>query len=401
MNDIICPNCKKAFKIDQTGYTEILKQVRDQEFQQNIADRMKIAEREKQAAIELAIAQVKNELMKDNQAKDILLHQRNAEIDKLTLSLASKDRDAKLELMKAIQSVERERDELKFQIQTVSQNVKESYEIKIKTHEDTIQALREMKAKLSTKMVGETLEQHCETEFNKIRTTAFPNAYFEKDNDASGGTKGDYIFRERDDSDNEIISIMFEMKNMAEGSTTKKNDDFLKKLDSDRKQKNCEYAVLVSMLEPDNDYYNTGIVISHQYDKMLIIRPQFFIQTIGLLRNSALNALKYKKELTVIKSQNIDITKFEQELSNFKTAFGRNYDLASKQFDSAIAEIDKSILHMERTKANLLSAKDNLGHANNKAENISIKKLTKGNKTMQDKFLALKDQNNSGEDILG
>ena len=401
MNDIICPNCKKAFKIDQTGYTEILKQVRDQEFQQNIADRMKFADREKQAAIDLAIAQVRNDLMKENQTKDNLLFQQKAEIDKLKLSLNSKDRDAKLELMKAIQSVERERDELKFQIQTVSQTVKESYELKIKTHEDTIQALREMKAKLSTKMVGETLEQHCETEFNKIRTTAFPNAYFEKDNDASGGTKGDYIFRERDDSDNEIISIMFEMKNMAEGSTTKKNDDFLKKLDSDRKQKNCEYAVLVSMLEPDNDYYNTGIVISHQYDKMLIIRPQFFIQTIGLLRNSALNALKYKKELTVIKSQNIDITKFEEELSNFKTAFGRNYDLASNQFDSAIAEIDKSILHMQRTKDNLLSAKNNLRLANEKADAITIKKLTKGNKTMQDKFLALKDKNNPGEDILG
>ena len=401
MNDITCPNCKKAFKIDETGYAEILKQVRDQEFQQNIAERMKIADREKQAAIDLAILQVKNELMKDNQTKESLLIQKNAEIDKLNLSLDSKDRDAELELIKKMQSVEKERDELKIRIQSDSQSLKASYELQIKERDLTIQTLREMKAKLSTKMVGETLEQHCETEFNKIRTTAFPNAYFEKDNDASGGTKGDYIFRERDDSDNEIISIMFEMKNMAEGSTTKKNDDFLKKLDSDRKQKNCEYAVLVSMLEPDNDYYNTGIVISHQYDKMLIIRPQFFIQTIGLLRNSALNALKYKKELTVIKSQNIDITKFEEELSNFKTAFGRNYDLASNQFDSAIAEIDKSILHMQRTKDNLLSAKNNLRLANEKADAITIKKLTKGNKTMQDKFLALKDKNNPGEDILG
>lgn len=401
MNDIICPNCHKAFKIDETGYTEILKQVRDQEFNQQITERLKIAEREKQIAIELAISNVKNELMASNAVKESLIIQKTAEIDRLKANLDSVERDAKLASIDVIRAIEKERDELKLQNQFISQSIKESYELKIRERDETILTLRDMRAKLSTKMIGETLEQHCESEFNKIRMTAFPNAHFEKDNDTSGGSKGDYIFRERDDSNNEVISIMFEMKNMAEGSKSKKNEEFLDKLDRDRKKKNCEYAVLVSMLEPENDFYNTGIVISHQHEKMLIIRPQFFIQTIGLLRNAALNSMQYKKELADAKSQSEDITKFEEQLNNFKAAFSRNYKLASDQFDTAIDEIDKSIKHMQKTKDALLSAKNNLRLANDKANDVSIKKLTKGNKTMQEKFAKLGNQSAQDEDILG
>jgi len=401
MNDIICPNCHKAFKIDETGYTEILKQVRDQEFNQQITERLKIAEREKQTAIELAVSNVKNELMASSAANEKSLVQKSTEIDRLKAALDSIERDAKLASIEAIRDIEKERDELKLQNQFIAQSIKDAYEIQIRERDETILALRDMRAKLSTKMIGETLEQHCESEFNKIRMTAFPNAQFHKDNDASDGSKGDFIFREHDDSKNEVISIMFEMKNMAEGSKSKKNEDFLDKLDSDRKKKNCEYAVLVSMLEPDNDFYNTGIVISHQHEKMLIIRPQFFIQTIGLLRNAALNSIKYKKELAAVKSQNIDITRFEEELSNFKTAFGRNYELASRQFETAISEIDKSISHMQKTKEDLLKAQNNLRLANDKANDVSIKKLTRGNKTMQEKFAKLGNQSAQDEDILG
>lgn len=301
----------------------------------------------------------------------------------------------------ATTKVERERDELKSKMEigeaktaSMVQELRSKYEIDLKFRDEEIARLKDLKAKQSTKMIGEDLERHCSDEFNKIRATAFPNAYFEKDNDAKSGSKGDFIYRENDDAGNEIISIMFEMKNEMDSTDAKqkhKNEDFFKELDKDRNEKKCEYAVLVSMLEADSDLYNQGIVdVSYRYDKMYVIRPQFFIPMITLLRNAALNSMKYKRELVEIRNQNIDITDFEDKIEAFKSGFARNYDLASRKFQAAIEEIDKTIKSLEKTKENLLRSEDNLRLANNKAEDLTIKRLTRGNKTMQEKFESLK-----------
>ena len=309
-----------------------------------------------------------------------------------------------MRFLKLLVGAEKERDELKgclerseLEKQLVEKSLKDKYETQIKDRDEAIERLRDLKARLSTKMVGETLEQHCETEFNRIRATAFPRAYFEKDNDARSGSKGDYIFRDADEAGTGIVSIMFEMKNENDRTATKnRNEDFLKELDKDRTEKGCEYAVLVSLLEPDNDLYNTGIVdVFHRFPKMYVVRPQFFIPIITLLRNAAMNSLKYKSELALVRAQNVDITKFETELETFKAAFGRNYDLASGHFQRAIAEIDKSIDHLQKTKDALLGTDKNLRLANDKAQDVTIKKLTRGNSTMAAKFAELKNENPS------
>jgi hypothetical protein len=306
-----------------------------------------------------------------------------------------------LAIAQALAGVEKERDALKNGLERsqlekalAEKSLKDKYETQLKDRDDAIERLRDMKARLSTKMVGETLEQHCETEFNRIRATAFPRAYFEKDNDARSGSKGDFIFRDADEAGTEIVSIMFEMKNESDLTATKsKNEDFLKELDKDRNEKGCEYAVMVSLLEPDNEFYNTGIVdMFHRYPKMYIVRPQFFIPIITLLRNAAMNSMKYKTELALVKAQSVDITNFENELETFKSAFARNYDLASQRFQKAIDEIDKSIDHLQKTKEALLGTDRNLRLANDKAQDVTIKKLTRGNPTMAAKFAELKEE---------
>ena len=460
MHDIICPHCSKAFKVDEAGYADILKQVRDGEFEQQLHDRLELAERDKKNALALAEAQAASTLQKAATAKDTEIQSLKAKIDagevarKLAvteaLSAVEKERDAlanelaqakrdtetaarladakrlnelqsaaatkeaeiqklkaqldaiavaqKLAINEAVGVVEKERDEYKSGLQRAAlekelaeNSLKDKYETQLKDRDDAIERLRDMKARLSTKMVGETLEQHCETEFNRIRATAFPRAYFEKDNDARSGSKGDYIFRDKDEADTEIVSIMFEMKNESDRTASKtKNEDFLKELDKDRNEKGCEYAVLVSLLEPDSELYNTGIVdVFHRYPKMYVVRPQFFIPIITLLRNAAMNSLKYKSELALVKAQNIDITKFESELETFKNAFARNYDLAANHFQKAITEIDKSIDHLQKTKEALLGTDRNLRLANDKAQEVTIKKLTRGNPTMAGKFAGL------------
>ena len=466
MHEIICPHCGKAFKIDEAGYADILKQVRDGAFEQQLHERLELAEQDKRNAVELAQAQVASAMQKTAVAKDSEIQALKARLDagevarKLAvteaLSAVQKERDAlaneldqakreklaaselaeaklanglqnaaatkdveiqglrakldaaeliqKLAITEAVNVVARERDELKnglaraeLEKQLAEKSLKDKYETQIKDRDDAIERLRDMKARLSTKMVGETLEQHCETEFNRIRATAFPRAYFEKDNDARTGSKGDYIFRDLDGSDTEIVSIMFEMKNENDRTTTKnKNEDFLKELDKDRLEKGCEYAVLVSLLEPDSELYNTGIVdVFHRYPKMYIVRPQFFLPIITLLRNAAMNSLKYKSELALVRAQNIDITNFEASLDTFKTAFARNYDLASNSFKKAIDEIDKSIDHLQKTKDALLGTDRNLRLANDKAQDVTIKKLTRGNPTMAAKFADLKNPGSS------
>ncbi len=428
MNEIKCPSCHKAFKIDEAGYADIMKQVRDAEFDQELQTRLELAEREKESALKLVKEQVTNELQKAALEKDAEINELNAKIEagkvaqKLAVTEALKDveknRDflaaelqqskkdqlAASELAKAnytsqlqeasaskdsrIQELISELDRAKLEKQLSEKSLKEKYETQITDRNDAIERLKDMKARLSTKMIGETLEQHCETEFNRIRATAFPRAYFEKDNDARGGSKGDYIFKDADDSGIESVSIMFEMKNEGdETATKKKNEDFLKELDKDRNEKGCEYAVLVSLLEADSELYNTGIVdVSHRYPKMYVIRPQFFIPIITLLRNAAQNALQYKAELAVVRSQNIDITNFEDKLDAFKSGFARNYELASKKFKTAIDEIDKTITHLQKTKDALLGSENNLRLANNKADDLTVKKLTRNNPTMADKF---------------
>jgi len=394
MHDIICPHCGKAFKIDEAGYADIRKQVRDNEFEQQLHERLELAEKEKRNAVELAKSEVGSEMQKTAAAKD-------AEIQDLKAKLDAKEVAQKLAVTEAVGAVEKERDDLKnglkqaeLEKQLAEKSLKDKYETQIKDRDDAIERLRDMKARLSTKMVGETLEQHCETEFNRIRSTAFPRAYFEKDNDASTGSKGDYIFRDSDEAGTEIVSIMFEMKNESDTTATKKkNEDFLKKLDKDRTEKGCEYAVLVSLLEPDSELYNSGIVdVFHRYPKMYIVRPQFFLQLISLLRNAAMKSLEYKTELALVKAQNVDITNFENDLDKFKTAFGKNYDLASRKFQTAIDEIDKSIDHLQKTKDALLGTDRNLRLANNKAQDVTIKKLTRRNPTMATKFDELNNQ---------
>ena len=396
MKDIICPNCSKAFKIDESGFTEILKQVRNSEFDDEIDKRLLSAEKEKESAIKLAEQKLKNELL-------IELSNKDAQIQVLNSKIENSQTQNKYNITEAINDIKDERDKLRNDL-LIKEKDQELHETKIKNDfkykldlkEGEISRLKDYKLKLSTKMVGETLEQHCEIEFNKLRATAFQNAYFEKDNDSSyGGTKGDYIFRESDNLGNEITSIMFEMKNENDDTATKKkNEDFLKKLDKDRNEKKCEYAVLVSLLEPGNELYNSGIVdVSHKFKKMYVIRPQFFIPIITLMRNASMNSLKYKNELQIIKNQNLDITNFEDNINAFKTGFAKNYQLANKKFNTAIEEIDKSITHLNKIKSALLSSDRNLRLANDKAEKLTIKKLTRGNPTMKQKFDELKNTN--------
>lgn len=365
MNEIICPHCEKAFKIDEAGYADILKQIRNKEFDKELHEKLEAAEKEKESALSLVEAENETERLK-------LVAEKDTEITEL------KNKIGNFELQKQLSESE----------------LRKSLEVQIKDRDIEIERLRDKKLQLSTKMLGETLEQHCEVEFNRIRATAFPKAYFEKDNDAKTGSKGDYIFCDKDSSGNEIVSIMFEMKNEGDDTKTKKkNEDFFKELDKDRNEKGCEYAVLVSMLELDSELYNVGIVdVSHRYPKMYVVRPQFFIQIITLLRNAALNAMEYKAELALVRAQNIDITTFEDRLDEFQTAFGRNYELASKKFQTAIDEIDKSIDHLQKTKDALLGTNNNLRLANDKAQDLSIKKLTRDNPTMAQKFDELKDR---------
>ncbi|MDI6031708.1 DUF2130 domain-containing protein [Flavobacterium sp. LB2P84] len=475
MNEIICPNCKKAFKVDEAGFADILKQVRDHQFEDELQTRLNLAEKEKEVAVKLAEANLKNSLQteitdkdkeiiqlkadnenKSNQQlaeKETLIAEIKAKLEnaesekKLSVSEAikkiEKERDdkdkeiiqlkadnenksnrqlaeketllaeikaklenaeivKKLSITEAIQKIEKERDDFAYNVKLketenklLEKSLSEKYTAELKAKDDIIKhkddeiALRkDMKLKLSTKMLGETLEQHCEIEFNKIRATAFQKAYFEKDNDSRSGSKGDYIYKEYDEFGNEIISIMFEMKNEGdETATKKKNEDFLKELDKDRTEKKCEYAVLVSLLEIENELYNAGIVdVSHRHEKTYVVRPQFFIPIITLLRNAAMNSMKAKAELALVKSQNVDITNFEENINTFKEGFAKNYDLASRKFKLAIEEIDKTIDHLQKTKDALLSSENNLRLANNKADDLTIKKLTRGNPTMTAKF---------------
>ncbi|KRB29352.1 DUF2130 domain-containing protein [Acidovorax sp. Root70] len=461
MHEIICPHCSKAFKIDEAGYADILKQVRDGEFEQQLHERLELAEQDKRNAVALAQAQVANELQKSAAAKDAEIQtlkvqldagaverdlavaqalsavekqrdalaneldrarlaqqaadqlaqarlaqelqgvaaQKDAEIQQLRSQLEAADVARKLAVTEAVTVVARERDELQNNLNLVvvkkqleETAIKEQYALQLRDRDGEIARLRDMKARLSTKMVGETLEQHCETEFNRIRATAFPRAYFEKDNDARSGSKGDYIFRDVDEAGNEIVSIMFEMKNESDETATKKrNEDFLKELDKDRNEKGCEYAVLVSLLEPESELYNTGIVdMFYRYPKMYVVRPQFFIPIITLLRNAAMKSLQYKSELALVKAQNLDITKFESQLEEFKGAFGRNWRLASDGFEEAVKRIDEAIKDLEKTKEALHKSANNLRLANDKAEDLTIKKLTRGNPTMAAKFAELK-----------
>ena len=391
MSDIICPHCSKAFKVDETGYAQILKQVHDKEFEASLSNRIVQLEKEKASELQLAQKDSLNTLQKVTADKD-------AEIERLKAQIREKDISTKSTIEKEVREIEKERDKLlndlknaQLEKQNSENLLRDKYKTQIRDRDDAIERLKDMKAKLSTKMVGETLEQHCEIEFNKLRSTAFKTAFFEKDNDATSGSKGDYIFKDHDENGVEIVSIMFEMKNETDTTTTKRrNEDFLKELDKDRNEKGCEYAVLVSLLEPDSELFNAGIVdMFHKYEKMYVIRPQFFIPMITLLRNAAENSLKYKNELALVKEQNIDITNFEQELNAFKSAFGKNYDLASRKFDTAIAEIDKSINHLQKTKEALLGTDRNLRLANDKAQDVTIKKLTRNNPTMAAKFSEL------------
>jgi len=359
MNEIICPHCQKVFKVDEAGFADIVKQVRNHEFEKEINERLKLADIQNQLTVSEAIKKIEKE-------RDELAHQlKNGETEKLLLEKSLTER--------------------------FSAELKTKDDI-IRLKDEEIALRKDLKQRLSTKMLGETLEQHCEAEFNKLRATGFQNAYFEKDNDSRSGSKGDFIYREKDEAGNEIISIMFEMKNEGEETATKKrNEDFFKELDKDRSEKKCEYAVLVTLLEADSELYNSGIVdVSHKYEKMYVVRPQFFIPIITLLRNAAMNSLKYKAELNLIRNQNLDISRFEEKMNVFKEGFARNYELASRKFKTAIDEIDKTITHLQKTKEALLSSENNLRLANDKADDLSIKKLTHGNPTMKAKFEALK-----------
>ena len=381
MTEIVCPHCHTAFKVDETGYAEILKQVHDKDFEKQLGERIKALETTNKLTTELAVSNAKATLEKER--------------DQLKADLARAQIAQELALANALAEVTREKDRIQGDLDRANleklrdeTTLKAHHAQELQVREEKIEHLRDLKLRLSTKMLGESLEQHCENEFNRIRPTAFPRAYFEKDNDTNSGTKGDYIFKDADDTGTEIVSIMFEMKNESDSTDKKKkNEDFFKKLDKDRIEKGCEYAVLVSMLESESDLYNTGIVdVSYKYPKMYVVRPQFFLTIITLLRNAAMNSLQYKTELALVKSQHIDITNFETELDQFKSSFGRNYDLASRQFQTAMDEIDKSIVHLQRTKDALLSTSNNLRLANNKAQDVSVKRLTRNNPTMAKKF---------------
>lgn len=431
MNEIICPSCKKAFKIDEAGFADIVKQIRNHEFEEELHKREVQYKADKESAVKFAEEHAKNVSKDDLNKKEIeiatlkadketalavLKSQKDAELAELKAKVHSVETEKMLAVTEAVTKMEKERDRLATQIiikdsekLQLESSLKEKYATELKTKEEELKAkdelierYKDMKTKLSTKMLGETLEQHCEIEFNKLRATGFQNAYFEKDNDASSGSKGDYIYREVDEAGNEITSIMFEMKNESDTTATKKkNDDFLKELDKDRTEKKCEYAVLVSLLEAESELYNAGIVdVSHRHSKMYVIRPQFFIPMITLLRNAALNSIKYKSELALIKSQNIDITNFEDDLTTFKEGFARNYGLASQKFKTAIEEIDKTIDHLQKTKDNLLASENNLRLANNKAEDLTVKKLICGNPTMNAKFAELEANENQSQDQI-
>ena len=410
MNDIICPNCKKVFKVVEAGFADILKQVRDHQFEEELKNRLtsavKLAEANTRISLQEELSKKDKELT-DLKAKSIselakILAEKEAEISEMNSKIQNAEIVKKLEVSEAIKEIEKERDSLANDLksnetenQLLEKSLKETFTNKlnvkdetIKMKDDEISRLKDFKQKLSTKMIGETLEQHCEAEFNKLRATAFQNAYFEKDNDSRSGNKGDFIYRETDEAGNEIISIMFEMKNENdETATKKKNDDFFAKLEKDRTEKKCEYAVLVSLLESESELYNTGIVdVSYKFNKMYVVRPQFFIPIITLLRNAAMNSMEYKAELNLMRNQNVDITNFEEKINTFKEGFARNYDLASRKFKTAIDEIDKTIIHLQKTKDALLSSENNLRLANNKADDLTIKKLTHGNPTMKAKF---------------
>ena len=437
MSEISCPHCRKAFQVDETGYAQILKQVRDEKFDEEVRQRLELAERENQTKLEkaevgkeLAVTEALGESERElDQARHKLeavkregkaalalekvkaeqaLQEARAEsernIQALEAKIESSATKQELAISSAVNAVEKQRDDLASKLEratlekTLSEKAMEDkYETQLQDRDDAIERLKDMKAKLSTKMLGETLEQHCETAFNQLRPTAFPHAYFEKDNDARTGSKGDYIFKDQDEAGTEIVSIMFEMKNEADTTATKKrNEDFFKELDKDRTEKECEYAVLVSLLESDSALYNSGIVdVSHRYQKMYVIRPQFFIPMITLLRNAAMNALDYKTELALVREQHIDITNFESDLDGFRSAFAKNYDLASRRFETAIDEIDKSIKHLQKTKDALLGTDRNLRLANNKAQDLTVKKLTRKNPTMAEKFKRLADEQDS------
>lgn len=438
MHDITCPHCNRSFTIDEAGYADILKQVRDREFDSALHAQLELAEKEKKTAIELAESKLTGALQKESATRD-------AEIERLRADLKSTDMATQLAVKDAVNVVERERDAAKNELHTqavhtnatidlmkaelkatelakelavnqalgvvererddlarnlkaieteqklLESTLKEQHSAEVKLLNETIDSYKDFKARLSTKMVGETLEQHCEIEFNRLRSAAFPNAYFEKDNDATSGSKGDYIFRDNSPAGVEIMSIMFEMKNEIDATATKKkNEDFLRELDKDRSEKGCEYAVLVSLLEPESELYNGGIVdVSHRYPKMYVVRPQFFIPIITLLRNAALSTVQVKSELARVQEQNVDITKFEGNLKTFKEGFARNYNLASDQFLEAIKRIDEAIKDLEKTKESLLKSSNNLRLANDKADGLTIKSLTRGNPTMAAKFAEL------------
>lgn len=426
MQEIKCPKCGEVFQVDESGYAAIVKQIRDREFQKEVYEReaqfkahLQTLEKDRQLAIKNAIsikdaeiAELKAQINANARNNKLTINEavavKEKEITALQARLTAYEMEKRLaisevvfknekvlaaknqELLRLTNQIEANEKENKIR----EQSIKDGYEEKLRSKDEQIAYYKDFKARQSTKMIGESLEQHCLIEFNKLRATAFPNAYFEKDNDARSGSKGDFIFREYDNEGTEFISIMFEMKNEADETATKhKNEDFLKELDKDRKEKNCEYAVLVSLLEADNELYNNGIVdVSYRYPKMYVIRPQFFIPMITLLRNAALNSLQYQKELATIKNQNIDISHFEADMNEFKEKFSRNYRLASEKFKKAIEEIDKTIDHLQKTKEALLSSENNLRLANNKAEDLSIKRLTRNNPTMQAKFAELEAQ---------
>ncbi len=432
MNEIKCPKCGTVFQIDEADYDSIVKQIRDREFDKEISSREEQHKKDRENAVKLAEAHIKEELGQELNKKDLEISELKLSLkvsEEKTISKVEKEyqeQTNKLQLqiteLKSKMQLQESKSELDIQKAVSEKNqkisdlsselalktkefelkettIKESYESKLKDKDEQIAYYKDFKAKQSTKMIGESLEQHCNVEFNRLRPL-FKNAYFEKDNDARTGSKGDFIFRDYDDEGNEIVSIMFEMKNEADMTATKhKNEDFFKELDKDRKEKKCEYAVLVSLLEADNDYYNDGIVdVSHLYDKMYVIRPQFFIPLITLIRNLANKSLEYRKELETIKNQNIDITHFEENINTFKEGFGRNYRLAAERFQKAIEEIDKTIDHLQKTKEHLLKTNDNLRLANNKAEDLTIKRLTHNNPTMSKMFEELENKEKTTEE---
>lgn len=427
MPEIKCPKCGEVFTVDESGYAAIVSQIKDAEFHKELCER--VAQLEKSKNDELSL--IRTQAVAD---KDKSVFELNKEIDSLKAKLESQGKDFELNKERSMNALKQENEQLKTKIennaqertlavtkalsekkdeivekekqiilletqlqdaakdkQLLEQSLKEKYAFQLKEKDDLIAYYKDLKTKMSTKMVGETLEQHCEIEFNRLRATGFQNAYFEKDNDAKTGSKGDFIFRDKTDDGIEYISIMFEMKNEMDTTATKhKNEDFFKELDKDRSEKGCEYAVLVSLLEADNEFYNTGIVdVSYKYPKMYVIRPQFFIPIITLLRNAAANSIQYKRQLIEYSNQNIDVTNFENKLLDFQEKFSYNYGLAQKKFDEAIKDIDKTIETLQKTKAALLSSENNLRLANDKAQDITIKKLTRGNPTMQQKFAEL------------